>query len=180
MKQVRDMIRKYGFKDIKFKTGVLDPEVEIETVKQLYRAFPGVPHDTSLGAMVALAGELRRHAAACDEAGHPIDLFRVLEPAFLTAATETSRARQLTAPIPKLCTLVVASPFDAAIHDAFGKVHGRSVYDTYGPDLMKRDLGHYLGAGFAGERLDRYLRRRPPERIRGPRCVPVGGTPSLL
>jgi glucarate dehydratase len=33
------MVRKYGFGSIKFKGGVLEPEVEIETVKQLYRAL---------------------------------------------------------------------------------------------------------------------------------------------
>jgi glucarate dehydratase len=37
--QVRQMIAKYGFKDIKFKAGVLDPEIEIETVRQLRREF---------------------------------------------------------------------------------------------------------------------------------------------
>ena len=41
--QVRQMIAAYGFKDIKFKTGVLDPEIEIETVRQLHRAFPDLP-----------------------------------------------------------------------------------------------------------------------------------------
>lgn len=43
VKQVRDMKAKYGFHDIKFKTGVLDPEIEVETVRQLARAFPGTP-----------------------------------------------------------------------------------------------------------------------------------------
>jgi len=43
VRQVRQMIAEYGFKDIKFKTGVLDPEVEIETVRQLHVAFPGLP-----------------------------------------------------------------------------------------------------------------------------------------
>lgn len=43
VRQVRDMKSKYGFHDIKFKTGVLDPEIEVETVKQLARAFPGTP-----------------------------------------------------------------------------------------------------------------------------------------
>lgn len=43
VKQVRDMKAKYGFHDIKFKTGVLDPEIEIESVRQLARAFPGTP-----------------------------------------------------------------------------------------------------------------------------------------
>lgn len=42
--QVKQMIRRYGFGSIKFKAGVLEPELEIETVKQMYREFgPGVP-----------------------------------------------------------------------------------------------------------------------------------------
>ena len=43
VQQVRQMIAECGFKDIKFKTGVLDPEIEIETVRQLHQAFPGLP-----------------------------------------------------------------------------------------------------------------------------------------
>jgi glucarate dehydratase len=39
VEQVRLMIAKYGFKDIKFKAGVLEPEIEIETVRQLRREF---------------------------------------------------------------------------------------------------------------------------------------------
>jgi glucarate dehydratase len=42
--QARQMIAQYGFRDIKFKAGVLDPEVEIESVRQLRAAFgPTVP-----------------------------------------------------------------------------------------------------------------------------------------
>ncbi len=44
VKQVRQMITKYGFQSIKFKAGVLTPEVEIETIRQLHRALgSGVP-----------------------------------------------------------------------------------------------------------------------------------------
>ncbi len=44
VEQVREMIAQYGFRSIKFKAGVLEPEVEVETVKQLYRALgPTVP-----------------------------------------------------------------------------------------------------------------------------------------
>ena len=44
VRQVRQMIAKYGFRSIKFKTGVLDPDVEIETVRQLHAALgPGCP-----------------------------------------------------------------------------------------------------------------------------------------
>jgi glucarate dehydratase len=37
--QVRRMIAQYGFKDIKFKAGVLEPATEMETVRQLRREF---------------------------------------------------------------------------------------------------------------------------------------------
>lgn len=67
--QVKKMIGLYGFGSVKFKAGVLDPEVEIETVKQMYREFgPTVPLridpnsawtvDTSVTVGKALAREL--------------------------------------------------------------------------------------------------------------------------
>ncbi len=44
VEQVKKMVTKYGFGSIKFKAGVLDPEIEIETIKQLYSELgPGVP-----------------------------------------------------------------------------------------------------------------------------------------
>jgi L-alanine-DL-glutamate epimerase-like enolase superfamily enzyme len=124
-------------------------------------AFPAVPHDASLGAMMALAAALESVTRACDVWGHPIDLFRALEPEYLRAAAGLSRARQLPAPVPKLCTLVVASPFDAAIHDAYGKAFGVSSYATYGREFMSSNLAQDLGPGFEGEFLDRYVPVRP-------------------
>lgn len=120
-------------------------------------AFPKASHDDGLGAMKALADDLRRITADCDEAGHPIDLFRVLEPEYLRAAGALSKARDLPAPIPKLCTLVVASAFDAALHDAYGKAFGVSCYETYGPSHFRHDLSVDLGPAFKGEYLDRYV-----------------------
>jgi L-alanine-DL-glutamate epimerase-like enolase superfamily enzyme len=124
-------------------------------------AFPAATQGDGLGAMMALAGELRAQTAACDEAGHPIDLFRSLEPQYLRASANVSRARRLPVPIPKLCTLVVASAFDAAIHDAYGKAFGLSCYATYGPLFMRNDLSIDLGAAFKGEFLDRYVPTTP-------------------
>ena len=44
VEQVKKMIAKYGFGSIKFKGGVLDPAIEIETVKQLHKELgPSVP-----------------------------------------------------------------------------------------------------------------------------------------
>jgi L-alanine-DL-glutamate epimerase-like enolase superfamily enzyme len=142
-------------------------------------AFPSptMPYETTLGAMKALAEQAARIAGQCTEVGHPLDIAAVLEPEFLASAAAISRELKLDQPIPKLCTLVVASAFDAALHDGFGKVHGRNVYASYGPDLMTHDLSRYLGAEFKGERLDRYLLAEPPERI--PLFHSVGGLDPL-
>ena len=128
-------------------------------------AFPAAPQDEGLGAMVALADAFRGTTAACSEAGHPIDLFRVLEPEYLRVAADVSRRRGLAVPIPKLCTLVVASAFDAAIHDAYGKAFGVSSYETYGREFMSRDLAADLGPSFKGEYIDRYVPSKPAARM---------------
>jgi L-alanine-DL-glutamate epimerase-like enolase superfamily enzyme len=130
-------------------------------------SFPSrrLSYDDTLEAMKALAGRIRDHTAGCTLVGHPIDLTWALEPDYHRAAEELTRQRGLAEPIPPLCTLVVASPFDAALHDAFGKVHGLNCYHTYGPDFLSHDLGHYLGAEFAGHRLDTYLTREPRPRM---------------
>lgn len=130
-------------------------------------AFPSrvMGYDVTLGAMKALAERIDRITADYPEAGHPIDLTWALEPAYHKAAGEVGRKLQLPEPIPPLCTLVVASAFDAALHDAFGKVHGLNCYHTYGPDFMSHDLAHYLGPCFEGEYLDRYIAREPKPRM---------------
>jgi len=122
-------------------------------------SFPSkrLTYEATLGAMKALAERTAQITREYKECGHPIDLTWELEPAYLKAASEVSQQLELAEPIPALCTLVTASPFDAALHDAFGKVHGLNCYHTYGPDFMTHDLGHYLGAQFKGESLDHYL-----------------------
>lgn len=130
-------------------------------------SFPStiLSYDETLRAMKSLAERIGRITRSCTESGHPIDINWHLEPEYLKAAAEVSRELGLAQPIPKLCTLVTASPFDAAVHDAFGKLHGISSYRTYGRDFMVRDLSHYLGAEFKGEFLEQYVLRSPKARM---------------
>lgn len=118
-------------------------------------AYPGKPYDQTLGEMKNLAARIQKIAGGYAEFGHPIDLGVGLEVEYLKAAVA----------MPKLAVLVTASPFDAAIHDAYGKLLGRSVYHCYGKDCMRRDLSAYLGKEFRGEYLDKYILREPSPRI---------------
>jgi L-alanine-DL-glutamate epimerase-like enolase superfamily enzyme len=124
-------------------------------------SFPQLPYDTSLNAMKTLAGRIGAITRNAGVAGHPIDINIALEPEYLKAAAEVSRDLKLSLPIPKLCTLVTFSPFDAAVHDAYGKLHGVSCYETYGTQFLPRDLSAYLNHDFRGEFLDRYISLQP-------------------
>src|SRR5262249_55674491 len=105
-------------------------------------SFPSrvLGYEQTLAAMKALAGKVQKTYADCREVGHPIDIYHALESEFFRAADEVTREQKLAEPVPKLCALVVASPLDAAVHDAFGKVHGLNCYQTYGQDFLGHDL----------------------------------------
>ncbi|HTM48352.1 MAG TPA: enolase C-terminal domain-like protein [Bryobacteraceae bacterium] len=130
-------------------------------------SFPSktMSYETTLGAMKNLAERISKITGAYKESGHPVDINVALEPAFLKAAGEVSKQIKLDAPIPKLCTLVTASAFDAAVHDAFGKAHGLNCYRTYGPEFMTHDLSRYLGPDFKGEYLSQYVSRDPKPKM---------------
>ncbi len=108
-------------------------------------------------AMQSLSEKIAGMIPSANLCAHPIELSHQLEPEIL----------KLAGNMPKLCALVVFSPFDAALHDAYGKVHGQHVYDCYDADWMNADLSRYLDDSFAGEFPDQYSLRRPK------RCLPL-------
>jgi L-alanine-DL-glutamate epimerase-like enolase superfamily enzyme len=126
-------------------------------------SFPSkvLTYDQTLQAMKVLTERISKITNSYKEFGHPVDLNWALERDYIKAAGEVSRELKLSQPVPDLCTLVVASPFDGAVHDAYGKLHGRSAYQTYGPDLMPYDLSHYIGSEFKGEYLEKYVQKTP-------------------
>jgi L-alanine-DL-glutamate epimerase-like enolase superfamily enzyme len=125
-------------------------------------AYPSrkLGYEQTLEAMRAVAEQVVAINGAYKEYGHPIDITWALEPTYHKAAEEISHSLALADPIPALATLVSASPFDAALHDAFGKVHGLNCYSTYGPDFLSHDLGHYLGREYNGLQLSQFVERK--------------------
>ena len=142
-------------------------------------AFPSrtLPYQATLDALKSLVQPIARCVADCPVAAHPLELWHLLEPEFLAAAREASARLELGVPIPKLATLVVASPFDAALHDACGRAVGRSSFRTLEPAVVGHDLSRYLGREFAGAGLQGVVRERPAETV--PLFHSVGGSDPL-
>ena len=130
-------------------------------------SFPSktMSYDQTLRAMKTHAEEMAKITGSYSEYGHPIDINVALEPAYLKAAADTSMRLHLDEPIPKLCSLVTASAFDAAVHDAFGKAHRLNCYHTYGPEFMRYDLSHYLGPEYKGLFPSKFLSAEPKARM---------------
>src|SRR6185369_12369712 len=111
--------------------------------------------------------------ASFEEAGHAIeigfDFQETVLPALLARFNEHS---QIGEPMPWLAALVCSSAFDIALHDAFGGLHLLSVYETYNPAFMNRDLADFLipadGAvvNFSGSYPEDFFITRPPNRLR--------------
>ncbi len=85
--------------------------------------------------------------------------------------------------MPRLAALVCNSPFDLALHDAFGKLLGRPVYQTYGADCLGVDLARFLEpapdapVSFRGLYPADFLLARPPRQLRAWHLV--GGLDAL-
>ncbi len=126
-------------------------------------AFPSrvLTYDQTLAAMRFIASRVAEDYRACGIDGHPIDITHRLEPELLHAGNDYTALHQLAEPVPKLAVLVVASPFDAALHDAYGRLHELSSYHTYGPEFLPHDLGHYLGTEFDDLRLHNFVSTEP-------------------
>jgi L-alanine-DL-glutamate epimerase-like enolase superfamily enzyme len=120
---------------------------------------------------------LGRHLVDQETSGHPLDHFLAIEPAMGDIAAGVAKAQGIDVPVPPMCTLVCLSPIDAALHDAYGKLHGVNAFDTLGPDHVGWDLSRVLGDAFSGTYLTDYLRTEPVESL--PVWHTVGGTDPL-
>jgi L-alanine-DL-glutamate epimerase-like enolase superfamily enzyme len=130
-------------------------------------SFPSRQHAyaETLAAMKRVVEEVARIYSGYTAHGHPIDITHAVEPEYLRAAESLQAPLQLKEPIPPLCTLVCASPFDAALHDAFGKSLGLNCYSTYTQEFLSHDLGHYLGKEFAGQWLESKVAQKAKPRM---------------
>ncbi|HSJ03634.1 MAG: enolase C-terminal domain-like protein [Verrucomicrobium sp.] len=126
---------------------------------------------------------LAERLAGFDVWGHPLEVGYDFQKVVLLQELETANTREGTEPMPYLGALVCLSAFDIALHDAYGNLLGRDIYDCYGPEHVSRDLSTFLEPGegssvnFKGRFVQDYLVR--PGLTRMPVWHLVGGLDPL-
>lgn len=102
-----------------------------------------ISYDERHKSLIEFCKLLAREWRAFPEKGHPLELgYDFNESRLQQLLSEFNKNRQEK--MPYLAALLCCSPFDIAIHDAYGNLVGRPVYDTYNPDFMNRDLAAFI------------------------------------
>jgi len=80
-----------------------------------------------------------------NEPGHPLEVgYAFQETVLLELWREFNSNRKKSERLPWLAALVCCSAFDIALHDGYGALHKRPVYETYNAQYMNHDLSHFL------------------------------------
>ena len=146
-----------------------------ETPLSVQWVWPGtLAYAERHAALVSFCGKLVQAWVDFGERGHAFEvghrfLEGVLPAMWRQFNAEERRERE---PMPWLAALVCASPFDLAIHDAFGRLLGRRTYQTYGSEFLNDDLSAFLElapgqpTAFAGSYPADFLIADPSTRLR--------------
>jgi len=132
-----------------------------------------LPYQERHEALKRFCVELTAAWARFDQVGHPIEVGHTFQERALPGLLAQANAqREASAePMPWLAALVCCSAYDIALHDAYGALHQRPVYETYNADFMSRDLAAYLvpaegsSVCFAGRYPADYLVFPRPEHL---------------
>ncbi len=105
-----------------------------------------IPYEQRHEALKSFCRQLTELWSSITTRGHPLEIGYEFQetvlPGFWSGFNRRHRAGQ--EPMPWLAALVCCSPFDLALHDAYGNLLARPVYETYGPEFMNRDLAAFL------------------------------------
>lgn len=156
-----------------------------ETPLSVQWAWPSErPYAERLDAMVEFTRRLAAAWAAFDCFGHPLEVGEHFQREMLPAlSADFNQDRPPAAALPYLAALVCCSAFDIALHDAFGQLHKRPIYQLYDATWLNRDLDSFYSrgdepaSGFRGRFPADYLAMHPPRQL--PVWHLVGGLDPL-
>jgi L-alanine-DL-glutamate epimerase-like enolase superfamily enzyme len=159
-----------------------------ETPLSVEWAWPSArPHAERHAALLEFTRRLVEGWARLEAAGHALEIghafLSLVLPGMLRRFNEErAGAAPGAEPMPYLAALVCASAFDQALHDAYGVLHGRPVYETYDAAYLSSDLSRFLepaapGVSFRGRFPRDYLVLPRPRTL--PAWHLVGGLDPL-
>jgi L-alanine-DL-glutamate epimerase-like enolase superfamily enzyme len=144
-----------------------------ETPLSVQWVWPGkLPYETRHVALKEFCVKLGEAWTQFDECGHPMELGYDFQQEVLPARLAEFNRKRTGEPMPWLAALVCCSAFDVAVHDAFGQLTGRPVFETYSAEFMTRDLGEFLvpahgsAVTFEGKFPEDFLIKAAPTRVR--------------
>lgn len=120
-----------------------------------------VTSEQTLAAMRLLGEVVADAAPVLSLFGHPADFLWPIAHLREKLARDIAKELPLAEPIPVLAQLVAASPLEAAIFDALGRIDGVSSYSRLSGEFMNHDLSHYLDADFQSQFLHEYVHSKP-------------------
>ena len=140
------------------------------------------PYGPRLVALQNFCRHLATRWAGYQEWGHPVELAVRFERDHLLPSMSASSGEAAGA-LPWLAALVCQSAFDLALHDAYGNLHERDVFELYGAEHLETPLADLLepatgsGIDFAGRTIADFLDPNPPTQL--PVWHLVGGLDAL-
>ncbi len=116
-----------------------------ETPLSVQWAWPGeLSFAERQNAMVDFCKRLANRWAGAALWGHPLEIGYQFQRKILHAMLEEfNQDRAPDSQMPYLAALICCSPFDIALHDAFGCLHEAPTYDTYNSQYMSQDLAEF-------------------------------------
>lgn len=126
-------------------------------------SFPSqtIPYARTLEALRLCAALCAKSWRTLNSWGHPVELGHQMDLGLAEIANKATETLELPEPVPTLAAMVANSPFDAALHDAYGKLHGQTTWKCYGQNHLPGDLSPFLGPEFRGETLEKHVLAEP-------------------
>ena len=107
--------------------------------------------EMALKTVIVLAERIVAAATSLLADQHPLHLASQIKPIAKRLAEELAASMKLTEAIPDLAIALAVSPLDIALHDAYGRLHGKNSFDCFTHEHVGTDLSHFLGEEFLGK-----------------------------
>ena len=112
-------------------------------------------------AMKAYAEKFGELFSSYPEYAHPVEIQFNVGAEFFHQAKKVADKVGVSETLPPLAQLVATSAIDAALHDAYGRVHKTNSFNLLSAEYCNQDLSNFLDEQFAGQYLDQYTLRQP-------------------